>query len=46
VNDDELERMTGSGGGLILRYYAGIHLKGLRRTAKIPIRIAGGGVEI
>jgi hypothetical protein len=35
VNDDELEKKSvGSGRGLILRYYLGIRLEGLRKTTK------------
>jgi hypothetical protein len=32
--NDELARMEGSGRGLILRYYPGIRLEGLRKTTK------------
>jgi hypothetical protein len=33
--------LVGSGRGLILRYYPGIHLEGLRKTTKNSIRMAG-----
>jgi len=33
--------LVGSGRGLILRYYPGIRLEGLRKTTKTSIRIAG-----
>jgi hypothetical protein len=32
--------LVGSGQGLILRYYAGIHLERLRKTTKTSISIA------
>jgi hypothetical protein len=33
--------LVGSGRGIILKYYPGIRLEGLRRTTKTSIRIAG-----
>jgi hypothetical protein len=43
VNDDELvgrKGLEGSDRGLILRYYPGICLEGLRKNTKCSVRIA------
>jgi hypothetical protein len=39
--NDELEDVEGSSHSLILRYYPGICLVGLRKTTKNSVRIAG-----
>jgi hypothetical protein len=41
VNDDELSDFVGNSCGLVLRYYSGIRLEGLRKPPKTPIGIAG-----
>jgi hypothetical protein len=38
--------LEGRGRGLILRYYPGIHLEGLRKTTKTLVRIPGLRAEV
>jgi hypothetical protein len=46
ISERWIENLEANGHGLILRYYPGIHLEGLRKTMETSVRIAGLQAEI